>query len=490
MKIEFCRVMARDLAVTHRRVHSLEGSLVSTRRSFPALALASALALAPFAASAGAVDGEDRDAPPRPSSDAPSNGAAPIIGVAQTSESLIGLDEVLINSVQLHPMVGSKLKQAEAAQQNLETAKWQRWPAFSASTSVSQIDGNMLTNLRLEQPVWTGGRIDAEIDASASRMAASRAAIDESKLDVLRRIASVYVDAIRLGDRLAAAEENVSEHERLLALIQRRAANEVSAASEVVTARARLQQALSERSQMMTARANALAEIELAIGQRVSGLKIPLAVRKAWDGELNDVAGAAITFSPKLNRMAAERKASDADLASRRAAIWPQVSARVEEVLGAQQGSIFRTYVGVNFVPGSGLSYRSAVAEAIAKTSALELSREAAIRELRDTVRADWNQTRASRTEVPILQELVKASRETYESSVRQYAIGRKNWLDVLNARREASQARFSLADTLWGGFSAGLRLEIVTGSLPLLGPLVDNAAVGTPQGEPAGGAH
>jgi hypothetical protein len=52
------------------------------------------------------------------------------------------------------------------------------------------------------------------------------------------------------------------------------------------------------------------------------------------------------------------------------------------------------------------------------------------------------------------------------DSFLRQYRVGRKSWLDVLNAQREAVQARYSLADVDAQALSGALRVRLVTGSL------------------------
>jgi hypothetical protein len=44
--------------------------------------------------------------------------------------------------------------------------------------------------------------------------------------------------------------------------------------------------------------------------------------------------------------------------------------------------------------------------------------------------------------------------------------VGRKSWLDVLNAQREAVQALYSLADVESQALSGALRVRLVTGAL------------------------
>jgi adhesin transport system outer membrane protein len=49
---------------------------------------------------------------------------------------------------------------------------------------------------------------------------------------------------------------------------------------------------------------------------------------------------------------------------------------------------------------------------------------------------------------------------------LRQYQIGKKNWLDVLNAVRESSQAAYSAVDVSNNKDALQLRLMLLTGQL------------------------
>ena len=59
-------------------------------------------------------------------------------------------------------------------------------------------------------------------------------------------------------------------------------------------------------------------------------------------------------------------------------------------------------------------------------------------------------------------------SAEVSESYARQYTAGRKTWLDVLNAVREATQAELALVDATSQMQAAVLRLKAQTGGLSL----------------------
>jgi adhesin transport system outer membrane protein len=57
----------------------------------------------------------------------------------------------------------------------------------------------------------------------------------------------------------------------------------------------------------------------------------------------------------------------------------------------------------------------------------------------------------------------VVANEDVSASFSRQYAIGRKGWIDVLNAQRELTQARYAATDAEWAGRLAQLRMAIST---------------------------
>ena len=63
-------------------------------------------------------------------------------------------------------------------------------------------------------------------------------------------------------------------------------------------------------------------------------------------------------------------------------------------------------------------------------------------------------------------QLLVSATEDVVASYLRQYQIGKKNWLDVLNAVRESTQATYSAVDVASTTQSLRLRLMLLTGQL------------------------
>jgi adhesin transport system outer membrane protein len=249
-----------------------------------------------------------------------------------------------------------------------------------------------------------------------------------------------------------------------LELIQRRAKNEVSPKSEVVVAKARLEQSKSEKLNLEASYLNAKSDLEQLISRKVDKLAFPVP-NLSLSGDLDGMIEQVVSTAPVLKRADYEIQASEADLNIKKSVLMPQISLRYERFwseLSNRDANI--AYVAVTYQPGAGLSSLSAISEMQSKKLSSELNADNAKKDLVDKVRIDWNKVKSSSSQIEILKELIDSTRDVYESYVRQYAAGRKSWVEVLNARREYTQAKNMLVDEEWGGYLAKMKLEVACG--------------------------
>jgi adhesin transport system outer membrane protein len=250
----------------------------------------------------------------------------------------------------------------------------------------------------------------------------------------------------------------------LLELIERKSRAEVSPMNEIILAKARLDQAKSENLQFKAQRNNSKSELEALIGQPFGDLKSPH-ISLIMASDLNTAINQAINYSPTLHRLSFESKAADADVDVAKSALWPQLSARSDEVYGGvAPGNT--TYLALTYTPGNGLSSLSAAREAMTKKEVAESSIKSTTLEIQNRIRSDWNDYHTNLSQIEVLTNLAETSRGVYQSYIRQYELSKKTWVEVLNAKKESTQARYSLADAEWNSFIIGLRLQILTGLL------------------------
>jgi len=158
------------------------------------------------------------------------------------------LKQLLEIGADRHPSVLQARNQAQAAGFDVEATRWGRFPTASAQL---RSDSNQSQSLaKVEQPLWTGGKLTSRIELSEANLRAAEAGIREAEFNALTQVATAYFEALRLERRLQSAALNVTEHERLVALIKRRSEAEISPPADTTLAQARLQQAVSERIQI------------------------------------------------------------------------------------------------------------------------------------------------------------------------------------------------------------------------------------------------
>jgi len=380
------------------------------------------------------------------------------------------LPALLKASAEQHPLVSGRRAERAVAQAERESALWQRYPTVSAELSTRDVAGAGRA-LRLDQPLWAGGRIEAGIAAADGRLLASQAAVEEAQLELKLRVAAAASEALRQQDRLRVADAQVAEMDQLLEMIRRRVEQEVSAVADLNLARARRLSSVNERTAVQQALAAALVQLTQLAGDTVTrvatpGAAMPASERLGGLDGLDGLQARALEYAPQLRRLRFEAEAAEATVRVRRAALSPQVVLRLESVHARVGGTDNRALVVLQAQPGAGLSAMSAIGAAEAAVQASREAHEAARRDVLERVQLSWTEWQAARERFEVTQQIRTSSAEVAASYARQYATGRKNWVDVLNAVREAGQADMASVDASHQAQAAVLRLQLMMGML------------------------
>lgn len=374
-----------------------------------------------------------------------------------------------------NPSIQSRMGDVRAAGFDLEGAQWGRYPSLTGE--VQARDGAQAV-LQLQQPLWTGGRVDNQISLATENRDAAVAAVREAEQQVLLQVGVGFFEILRLDARIGIAVENVTEHRRLLEMIQRRVRAEVSPIADETLAASRMQQALSERLQFERALEAARVTLEQASGASLrAGLAAPGRLPDPPTDETQAIESA-LDHSGERERLKVLIRATRAQAELARSNTKPTIFAAVRQQIGPLQFGQDRTlaFLGMEFRPGPGLSVLSAVEAAASRVATAEQAVFTHERQLVQQVRSAWAEWLAQRQQIEPVRKIARASDEVVSSYLRQYQVGRKTWLDVLNAQRESTQARYALADLEWGIQAVRMRLVLLSGivdsrSIDTLGP-------------------
>lgn len=376
------------------------------------------------------------------------------------------LKQLLEIGADRHPSVLQARNQAQAAGFDVESAQWGRFPTVSSQL---RSDTNLSQSLaKVEQPLWTGGKLTSRIELSEANLRAAEAGVREAEFNALTQVATAFFEALRLERRLQSATLNVTEHERLVGLIKRRSEAEISPPADTTLAQARLQQAVSERIQIkkqLDASLTTLAQWTVPLN---GALKAPadIVFTRPAQGALLE---RAIAHSAQRKRLLSQIESADAQINVSKAQVWPTVVAGFQHTWGGLVPAGYdrnKGYVGLEFQSGAGLSARAGVQAAVSRKEATQQELETLERNLTAQVSAGLSELDALEAQLEPSKSLLAGTTEVVESYLRQYQVGRKNWLDVLNAQREKTQALYSDADTRFGYQLSKVRLMIMTGDI------------------------
>ena len=385
-----------------------------------------------------------------------------------TSFEPLSINQALSTALEFHPLILSRRGDYEASRSDLDAARWSRFPSISSAAQTA-LDGLDQTSAGIIQPIWSGGRLSGQVESALARSKMALADVDDARQIVLTDTANSFLELTRALIKKDIAQSNVVEHQRLFEIIQRRALAATSPDVDVQLADARLSYAKSQELQVASSKQIARSQLEQLIGIEVHDIKLPSEPKMAIE-LLSELENAAIAYSPTLRQLRSKSNNLKAEVKVASSVLYPQVSLGYErqfgELLFAQERE--QIFLSVEFQPGAGMSARALTSAANSRLKANHNEIEAAERELRRQVQIAWQEREAARGQLLPSRRLVSATKEVVESYLRQYTVGRKSWLDVLNAQREFVQAEFTLSDYRVLLLNSSYRLQILSGSLPL----------------------
>lgn len=366
-----------------------------------------------------------------------------------------------------HPSILQARSQAQSAGFDLDGAKWGRFPTL---TSEVRSDDKFAQSIaKLEQPIWAGGRIEGRIELSQANLQAAQAAVREAEVNALTQAGAAFFDWLRLDVRLGHSDLNVKEHQRLHELISRRVGAEISPIADATLAQARLQQAISERLQIQRQLESTFNTLVQWAGP-LSGSPTPpgqLIYERA--PQVQSLVDQVIEYSAQRHKLQAQIQSAAAQIQVAQAQALPTVVAGYQYIVA---GPLFtspdrgRAYVGLQYQPGAGLSTLSGVRSALARKEASEQELQVMVRNLEFQARTLYSDIDVLQAQLGPAEQLLEGTSDLVESYLRQYQIGRKNWLDVLNALREKTQAQYNLADVRFSLLQAKFKLLVLSGDL------------------------
>lgn len=423
------------------------------------------------------------------------------IGLAtQAQPAPLFLNRLIEQAVSNHPSVQAKRAEWGGAGSAVDAAKWQYYPSPSILTergsnqTAKAANTSTLTSsttLRVQQPIWSAGKLDAGVRSAEFRQLAASSAVREAKWSVALKTLDAWQSLIVSFGRDEAAKRVLTQLEDFARMMQRRVAAQVSPPVDDELVLARLVQAkadvVSSQAAMDAARqrlnqwvidwdqfklspdllSSALASANVNNGSGVTQSD-SLAVNR-------EALLQAVEQYPSLLRFEADIGTAQQELKQKQAELWPTVYARLDRQFSNYPPSATSigskladtsVYLGLQMSLGAGLSLNAQIDSTAARVQSLQSERETQRREVLERFESEWRDYQSVQARLGGALQVQQSNANLLASYTRLFVAGRRSWLELLNALRELSQSDTALTDLQAQAHTAHYRLQLYAGLL------------------------
>ncbi|WPC06253.1 TolC family outer membrane protein [Pseudomonas benzenivorans] len=328
------------------------------------------------------------------------------------------------------------------------------------------------STLRLQQMLFDGF-------ATSSEVGRQRATVNARAYEVLGTsertaldVAQVYLEVLKRQNLVRLAEDNLRSHERIYDQISLRSQSGVGRMADLDQAEARLAQARNNLITEQTNLADAQVNYFSVVGRRASELSLPQGLPGGLPESLQAAREEMLVNNPFLSSAEADVQASEQQYEAAKSAFYPRFDAELSR--GADNNidgtsghsnewqAMLRMRYNL-FAGGSNKADLQSKAHQI--NQAMDI-RNNALRVLIEELGLAWNALDNARQQLPIAQQYVDHSSRVRESYQKQFTLGERSLLDLLDSENELFTASRRLEDVRFIELFTQYRIKATMGSL------------------------
>lgn len=350
-------------------------------------------------------------------------------------------------------------------------------PATGDTTELTRKDAT----LSLTQLLWDGSSTLNDMDRTAAEAESMRYQLIADSQDKALEVTSVYLDAVKAKEVLTLSEDNLKTHKRIYKDIKRRVESGIGSTADLSQVEARLANA---HSNLLAAQNNIFdthTQFTRIVGQTPQGLIFPRADQNALPLSLEEATVTAEENHPVIKIAASDVDAAKYQYKQAEGTNYPTFSIEAAQTwyddaageigsrdeLSAMLRMRYNLYNG-----GSDSSEQDRMAYQLNKAKDL---RDNSHRQLAESLRLSWSALDLTLQQKEFLADHVDSASDTAIAYEKQYRIGQRTLLDVLNTENELFEARKEYLNANYGEQYAKFRV------LNACGILLDSLMVDTP---------
>ena len=367
------------------------------------------------------------------------------------------LSEAVGKLLESHPNINAGIYNFLARKQEVRQARSASFPKidFEAGVGLERITDpaeSELTrreySLSLRQNIFTGFETKEEIARQKNRVRTAAYRIQSVSENEVLKGASAFLDVIRRWRLMKLAQENIRAHERLIDQIKLRSESGLDSGVDLDQALGRLALATSTLVAAEINLRDAETSYIATIGHEPFQLRIPEQPTEAIPKTLKEVIEIAKKEHPLLKSAEEDVRARREQYKVAKGSHYPvldlELDKRWRENADGFEGEEdeWQAMLRLRYNIFNGFTHSARKQETAFLISEAEQIRNNAHREVVEGVRLSWMAHESARRRLPYLEQRVQSTKKTADNYRKQWNIGKRTLLDVLDSEAETLDSR------------------------------------------------
>lgn len=380
------------------------------------------------------------------------------------------LPQAMQQALDVHPEIQAGVNSRLAADYQLKAAKGGYLPRVDLAAGYGREGTDSVTtrsgsnnhwetlnrsesSLRLTQMVFDGFATSSEVGRQQANVSARAYSLLDASERTGLTVAQVYLDVLTRREFVRLAEDNLKSHERIFDQIKLRTSRGVGSGADLDQAEARMAQARNNLITEQTNLADAETNFLSAVGQLPDQLERPADFMALLPANLTEARAQMLENSPVLRSAEADIAAAEQQYEAAKSSFYPRFDAELgrtaDNDLDGQNGhnNEWQAMLRMRFNLYAGGSNKADLeSKSYLSNQALDI-RNNALRQLNEELGLAWNALNNANAQVPIAQQYVDRSANVRSAYQKQFSLGERTLLDLLDSENELFSASRRLAE-------------------------------------------
>ena len=407
------------------------------------------------------------------------------VALFPVSVSALSLQEVIAHTVKTNPDVQAARQEVKAREHEIRQAKAGYLPTFDAEAGIGRewtespsTGGESITltreeaALRLRQLVFDGGATSSEVARQKARYQSALYEAIEIQENTALDAAEAYINVLRQYELLGLLKESLDEHQSIFDQMSLRSEAGVGSRSDLDQISARLSLANSNYIAGQNNLLDAMSNFQIVVGYSPDVTTLVEPARLDLPSSLEGALVIALENHPTLKSANADIEAAEAQHRAAKSPYYPDIRLEgdrtwnedIDGVRGDNEDWVIALRLRYNlYNGGADVARRKQTAELLTQSKDI---RNSSRRQVEESMRLSWYAYESTNKQLSYLNTYVSSVTSTKSAYSKQFNIGRRTLLDLLNTENEVIEAKQNYANAKYDQLFAQSRVANAEGNL------------------------